>query len=202
MTAIDDVTKAPMVATWDELWARFDRALEALPDEVRDAAVDGLRPERVETAPPPPTERAVFEGVGDEAGLVYYAVQGSDLQALPEVGKALAVVVGGLMTAGFPFAAIMAMAANLTGLWWRLRKKQITLEMEQAMVLRALKRAPAPGWAVNELLAALDAGERLVVATADELRAVLESMRDVKRADGSRSRLVEEEGGVWRVVDV
>lgn len=192
----------PMVATWDELWARFDRALEALPDEVRDAAVDALRPELVVTAAPAPTERAVFDDIGDGAGRVYYAVQGSDLQALPEFAKGLAGVVALASAVGWPLGTLAGLAASLTGLWWRLRRKQITLGMEQAMVLRALKRAKAPGWGLDELLAALDAGERLIVATGDELRAVLASMRDVKRADGSKTRLVEEEGGVWRVVDV
>lgn len=196
------MSEKPMVATWDELWARFDRALAALPDEVRDAAVDALRPELVETEPPPSTERAIFGDIGEGAGQVYYAVQGSDLQALPEVGKALAAIVGVLVTAGFPFAVIMAMAANLTALWWRIRRRRITLGMEQALVLQALKRAGESGWGLDETLAALDAGERLIVATADELRAVLDSMRDVKRADGSKSRLVEEEGGVWRTMDV
>lgn len=194
--------ETPMVATWDELWARFDRALGALPDDIRDAAVDALRPELVETTAPPPTHRAIFDDIGEGAGQVYYAVHESDLQALPEVGKALAAIAAVLLTAGWPVAPVLMMAANLTALWWRLRRRLITISMEQALVLRALKRAKAPGWRLDELLAALDAGERLVVATGNELRAVLDSMRDVQRADGSKSRLVDEDSGVWRVVDV
>lgn len=196
------MTEMPMVATWDEFWARFDRALAALPDDIRGAAVDALRPELPETEPPPPTERAVLDTYGKGAGRVYYAVHESELLALEKTSSSLAGIATVLFTAGQPVGAVASLIASLVAWGWRFRRQRIQVTLEQALVLRALKPAGREGQRLDELLAELDDGARLIIGTSAELEAVLVSLAAVERTDGKGTSLVACKDDRWRTIDV
>jgi hypothetical protein len=120
----------------------------------------------------------------------FFVVHESDLSFLKEG----VTVVLALIPMFKPFTAVAA----LVGLLFRYRRKRARIDAEQAAVLLCLRDALG-GLTVTELVA------RLPLATASTEERVLEvlnGLRQVLLADGSRSDFVVETGGYWTASDI
>lgn len=77
--------------------------------------------------------------------------------------------------------------------------KGINLNYEQALVLKALKHAAYPGFSPN-LIANWISDENKV--SVDEVKAVLESIKNIRNSDGVLANLVQETDGLWSAIDL
>lgn len=80
--------------------------------------------------------------------------------------------------------------------YWR---KGIPLSYEQGIILKAVKEAAHPGFTVDFIARWISDKKPLSL---DEIKAVLESLKCVYKADGSKVELVKETDGCWASVGI
>lgn len=172
------------------LWAPLSQALSDLPRAVVEQTVDRLQSEGLleRTEAPESDHLAVHRAIvhGDR----YYAIHDDELLALKETGALVSVLLGGaLATKG------LSVAAGFAVLVYKYFKNRVRLTADQALVLWALKEEKPDGMELVDVALAAD-------LTGDTALAALESMRDIRKANGETTPLVDEEDGRWFAVNV
>jgi len=183
-----------MAATWNEWWARFNEALAALPDDVRQDTIAALR-EAFDPVPgPEPNERSVkrnLNGQWDPDDL-YYAVQDADFDLLRDLVKP---VWSAFSTQGW---SALIDVPSLMALMFRIRRRRIPLNVEQGLVLLALKQR-SNGMTADEVAALLADDGIPRPARAED---ILQSLTAATRPDGIEVGLVQFDGKRWRPLNV
>lgn len=99
-------------------------------------------------------------------------------------------------------ALIVAKPAIVTAILsfiYRYFTKGIPLNYEQALVLKALKHAAYPGFS-PDFIARWISNENKV--SVDEVKAVLQSIKNIRNSDGVLVNLVQETDGLWSAIDL
>ncbi len=126
---------------------------------------------------------------------IHYVYQSDDIKLLKEASLVTVGLVGLLMLSKGPVGLIGALVVLL----WRYRRRRIELTGDEAIVLLTLKRAPDEGWRAEEL------SQNLPLKTemdTDQVTSILERLHEVKRKDGTRTKLVDHDDLRWWAVDV
>ncbi len=177
--------------TIDELYQCLFKTLEPLPIDDVDALIDAIEPhlERYEPTPEE-TERGIHH---DPLGKHYYAIHHNDLRYMFLVGG----MVAGVMSAGI---GSLSYIGSVVGLGIQYRRKRIELSALQGAILTALSKSnTGDGVDPQTLTTHLPPGLELSTEMVTE---ILQEMTDVRRTNGERTRLVDQEDGRWWTVDL
>lgn len=142
-----------------------------------------------DSAPSPASERPVERRLG--RGGEQIAVRWQDVDLI----EAAILIAGAALTA----KTIIVPLAALVVVLWKYRRRQVALTADEAQLVLLLKKAPAAGWSVEELLSQLPQGLEL---SKEELESRLDSFKTMRDTSGREIPLVTVKGGKWRVLDV
>lgn len=184
--------------TITELRPKLRKHLSVLSYQEQDEVISLLKP-LLEKAEPPLIEgevRHVDRGLNE-----YYAIRKSDIDLLEKAVVVLTPLLGTI--SAIPPAVVptsVGVIAALVVLLFQYKRKRIELDEKQAIVLKALKKAPKQGWPVKVLANNLPINPWL---EENEILSVLTSLKSVIReGDGIKLALVAEEENLWRAIDV
>jgi hypothetical protein len=122
----------------------------------------------------------------------YYAIHNEDLKLIDE---SMAIAAGLWALTSNPITVL----GKLLALLYRYRRKRARLTAEQGLVLLSLKQAPPRGWSEREILQYLRTQSDF---QPEELRMILDSLKNVVLTDGKISDFVIEYQGCWKAIDV
>jgi len=177
--------------TIDELNEHLAKALSPLPTDDLDALIEAIEPY---LEPYEPTLEETARGVNqDLLGKRYYAIHNNDLRYMFLVGG----MVAGVMSAGI---GSLSYIGSVIGLGIQYRRKRVGLSALQGVVLKALLDGETgQGMDAQTLSTHLPPELEL---SAEQVTEILQEMTDVRRTNGERTRLVDQNDGRWWTVDL
>ena|ERR1700730_3153040 len=176
--------------TIDQVRAAILDALSPLPAEVRQEAADAFILSRAEEFRDQlDIKHGVFVDLFDSD--TYYAVHNEDLKLLTEAAAVAA-------AAYVAFPNPVSVIAGLVVMLFRLRRKRIRLDSNQAIILRAIAAQGPSGITLKDLLPGLPESLRQEVLVATIITGLAKARKDA----GSSAKLLEQEGDTIYAVDI
>ena len=128
----------------------------------------------------------------------YRAIKKSDLPFF-EPMLAIAVNVFFTTSATALIVAKPAIVITLLSFIYRYFTKGISLNYEQALVLNLLKQFAHPGLSIDSI-ANMISDKKLL--SNDDVQKVLDSLKHIRKTDGTTANLVQETDGLWSAIDL